>query len=105
MKLDIEEIFKRNTKKYLENIFKHNNFNCKYILIFLLMYIPGGKKFIKTKKIIKMIEKTIYFYNGRLQWFHGIDLLKIKKIQVLLPEIICDVAVKVFLKKIKSKIL
>jgi len=31
---------------------------------------------------------------------HGIDLLNIKKNSiVLLPEIICDVAVKVFLKK------
>lgn len=51
------------------------------------------------------MKKIIYFYNGRSAMAYGIDLLKMKKNSiVLLPEIICDVAVKVFLKrKLKVK--
>ena len=46
------------------------------------------------------MKKIIYFYNGRSAMSYGIDLLKMKKNSIiLLPEIICDVAVKVFLKK------
>ena len=46
------------------------------------------------------MHKTLYFKNGRSALDYGLDILKIKKNStVLLPEIICDVAVKVFINK------
>ena len=46
------------------------------------------------------MNKIINFWNGRSAMNYGIDLLGLKKNSIiLLPEIICDVAVKVFLNK------
>ena len=46
------------------------------------------------------MKTKINFYNGRSALSHGIDILNIDKNSfVLVPEIICDVAVKVFINK------
>ena len=45
-----EYISKGNTKKIHQFVFKENNFNFKYFIIFLLMYIPAGKNLIMGMK-------------------------------------------------------
>ena len=46
------------------------------------------------------MSRLLNFYNGRSAMSYGLDLLKIREnSKILLPEIICDVAVKIFTKK------
>ena len=49
------------------------------------------------------MSRLLNFYNGRSAMSYGLDLLKIREnSKILLPEIICDVAVKFLLRKISK---